>query len=37
MNSQNHIVDDSRNSLVRRVAQYAEAFEPSVLVAGERA
>ena len=32
MNSQNHIVDDSRNSLVRRVAQYAEAFEPSVLV-----
>lgn len=32
MNSHNHLVDDSRNSLVRRVARYVEAFEPSVLV-----
>lgn len=32
MNSQNHLVDDARNSLVRRVGCYVEAFEPSVLV-----
>lgn len=32
MNSTNHLVDDSRNSLVRRVALYVEGFEPSVLV-----
>lgn len=31
-NSQNHLVDDRRNSLVPRVANYVEAFEPSVVV-----
>jgi DNA (cytosine-5)-methyltransferase 1 len=31
-NSQNHVVDDQRNSLVARVALYARALEPSVIV-----
>lgn len=31
-NSQNHLVDDGRNSLVPRVAKYVRAFDPSVVV-----
>lgn len=31
-NSNNHLVDDARNSLVTRVALYAEALEPAVIV-----
>lgn len=31
-NSQNHLVDDARNSLVPRVADYVKAFDPSVVV-----
>lgn len=31
-NSNNHLVDDSRNSLVTRVALYAKALNPSVIV-----
>lgn len=31
-NSQNHLVDDSRNSLVPRVANYVRVFGPSVLI-----
>ena len=31
-NSNNHLVDDARNSLVARVAMYAKALDPSVIV-----
>lgn len=31
-NARNHLVDDHRNSLVKRVARYAEALDPSVIV-----
>jgi DNA (cytosine-5)-methyltransferase 1 len=31
-NSQNHLIDDARNGLVPRVADYVHAFEPSVVV-----
>lgn len=31
-NSNNHVVDDRRNSLVTRVALYAEALDPTVIV-----
>ncbi|EHB56120.1 C-5 cytosine-specific DNA methylase [Mycolicibacterium rhodesiae JS60] len=31
-NSQNHLTDDVRNSLVPRVASYVKAFDPSVVV-----